>query len=145
MENDKMQDIDSMSRAIKYRSEHNEFGRLLGIEILDYSEGYAKASMRVRLEYKNPLGTVHGGCLYALADSVGGTASATYGFITPTVSGDLHFLRPAVDMEKIYAEAKVIKHGKTIGVYDVTIYGEDEKTVLACGTFTYFNKNIRIG
>ncbi|MCC6095087.1 MAG: PaaI family thioesterase [Eubacterium sp.] len=131
---------EKMLRCLEYRQKHNNFGSLLGIEILDFGEGYAKAVMPVRPEFLNPLGTVHGGCLYSLADTVGGNASATFGYITPTVSGDLHFLRPAKGMDRIYGVAKMIKHGRSLGVYRVTLYGPDEETELATGTFTYFSK-----
>ncbi|MGN0362946.1 MAG: PaaI family thioesterase [Bilifractor sp.] len=131
---------EQMIRCMEYRQQHNSFGRLLGIEILDFREGYAKAVMPVRPEFLNPLGTVHGGCLYSLADTVGGNASATFGYITPTVSGDLHFIRPAKGIDKVYGEAEMIKHGRTLGVYRITLYGPDESTVLATGTFTYFSK-----
>lgn len=136
---------EQMQEVMKYRSEHNHFGNEVGITVTKYREGYAKGYMDIRQDHLNPLNTVHGGCLYTLADTIGGNASATYGTITPTVSGDLHFIRAATaEMGRIWCEAQVIHHGRTLAEYQVSILGPDEKTLLATGIFTYFNKGISI-
>ena len=49
----------------------------------------------------NPLGTVHGGCLYTLADTVAGFAAASCGFEGPTLSGNMYFLRPTMGVKKL--------------------------------------------
>ena len=127
-----------IEKLMEERNLHNRFGSLLGIRILEYREGYAKAEMPVKPDFLNPLGTVHGGCLYSLADSVGGCACASYGKIAPTVSGDLHFLRPAVGYDRLVASAHVIKHGRALAVYEVEITDPTGQFIIARGTFTYF-------
>jgi acyl-CoA thioesterase len=129
-----------IEKIMEERNLHNAFGNLLGIRLLEYREGFARAEMPVKPEFLNPLGTVHGGCLYSLADSVGGCASATYGSITPTISGDLHFLRPAIGFPKLLATANVIRHGRSIAVFEVEITDPSGEKKIAHGTFSYYTR-----
>lgn len=46
----------------------------LGITVLEMKAGYCKGEMLVRSELNNPLGMVHGGVIFSLADTVGGLA-----------------------------------------------------------------------
>ncbi len=122
----------------EYRYQNNPFAKLLGIRTTEVGEGYAKGEMKVEERHYNAIGSVHGGCLYTLADMIGGGASTTRGYRMTTISGDLHFLSPALNTEILYCEAKEVKYGKTIAVYDVAVMNEAGK-VLAKGTFSYYN------
>ncbi|MGI6056954.1 MAG: PaaI family thioesterase [Bilifractor sp.] len=132
-----------LRKCMEYRNRNNRFGNLVGLTITDLDTGYAKGELAVRDELTNPIHSVHGGCLYTLADSVGGSASATYGMITPTVSSDMHFLSPAMNCGKVICEAREIKHGKRLCVYDIRITDETGK-MLAVGTFTYASTGLNI-
>lgn len=129
---------DEIQKILEYRQRENRFGNLVGMTIAEASDGYARGELKVRPEHLNPLGTVHGGCLYTLADSIGGTASATRGTITPTVSSDMHFLNAARDTDTLICEAREVKRGRTISVYAIEIRSDSGK-LIADGTFTYFN------
>lgn len=48
--------------------EENTYAKTIGLEMLELREGYAEGRIPVKEESKNPLGTMHGGCLYSLAD-----------------------------------------------------------------------------
>lgn len=128
----------SLEDYMAYRNNHNEYAAFLGIRTTEMKEGYARGELVVRREFENAIGSVHGGCLFSLADTVGGSAAASYGLRTTTLSSDFHYLSPGIGQKKLYAEAKEIKRGKKISVYDVEITGEDGK-LLAKGTFTFFN------
>lgn len=53
---------------------NDKFIELMGIRIVEVDEGYCKGELEVTDQHMNPLGTVHGGCLYTLADTVAGFA-----------------------------------------------------------------------
>lgn len=125
-------------KLIEFRDNKNLFTKELGIKTVEIAEGYAKVEMLVKPEYRNMHGFVHGGCLFTLADTVGGAAVASYGKYATTVNANINYLRPAMDSEILVAEAREIKRGKKISVYDVTISDEQER-LLAQGTFSYFN------
>lgn len=107
----------------------DKFVEMIGMEITDADLGYCKGELKVEDRHKNPLGTVHGGCLYTMADTVGGLAAASLGMGGPTLSGNMYFLRPALNVEKLVCEARVIKNGKRIRVVEVNIYGDNGEEI----------------
>lgn len=109
----------------------------IGMEVLEIREGYARELLRVHPTHVNPIGSVHGGVIFTLADTVGGTAAISRGRMVTTVSGNINYLNPAIDCEELIGEAREIKVGKKMGVYEVTITNETGKTI-AVATMTYF-------
>ena len=63
----------------------NDYMRMLDMEFLEIRPGYAMGRIRLKQKHLNPYGSVHGGCLYSLADSVAGTAASTYGSPVSTI------------------------------------------------------------
>jgi len=97
--------------------------QLLGIEVVDLSEGYARLTIPVddRLNSKN--GVLHGGVLSAMADSA--AAMAVFSLIKPTqkpvtIELNINYLKP-LQGEQAIAEARVISKGRTIIVGDIDI------------------------
>ena len=113
------------------------FIHLLGMKITDISQGYCKGALPLKQELFNPLGTVHGGCTFALADTIGGCAALTHGKSVVTVDSTIHYLAPACDTEKLIAEAKEVKYGSKIAVYEVNIF-KDNGAIIATSMQSYF-------
>ena len=88
----------------------DKFIELIGIKIIEADEGYCKAELKVDDRHLNPLGTVHGGCLY-------------------TLSGNMYFLRPTMGVKKLTCESRVVKNGKRIRVVEATIYGDNGQEI----------------
>lgn len=61
----------------KQVGEHHPFGNLLGLEIDSAANGQCRAHLEVRGELFNPHQVVHGGALFALADTSMGAALYT--------------------------------------------------------------------
>lgn len=72
----------------------------------------------------NPYGTVHGGVLGALADTVAGHSLVAQGLVVVTQSSTLHYLRPA-NGKMVRCVAKPQKVGKNICVVSVDQYDEN--------------------
>ena len=108
---------------------NDKFIELIGIRIVELDEGYCKGELEVTDQHMNPLGTVHGGCLYTLADTVAGFAAASCGFEGPTLSGNMYFLRPTMGVKKLTCESRVVKNGKSIRVVEATIYGDNGQEI----------------
>lgn len=123
-------------QIMKERNETNYFAKENGIEIVELSEGYAKISMQVAQKHLNPIGSVHGGCLYTIADVAAGAAAFSYGQPATTVNADIHYLRAGLNTTTVYGEAHVLKQGKRIIVLQTTVSDQDGN-LLASGTFTY--------
>lgn len=125
-------------------TETNPFSKLLEMEILEAEEGYAKGRIPFKREFTNVYGGMHGGCSYALADTLAGVAAATYGNYTTTVNGALNYLLPIKDTAYVYCEARAVRQGSTIGVYEIAI-SNDAGDILSTGTFTYYRLKEKIG
>lgn len=123
-------------KIMNYRNGNNPFARHSGITITDMKNGYAKGEMEITEFHKNPIDSVHGGCLYTLADATGGAAAASHGKMLTTLNSSFEFLKPAINQKKLTCIAKEIKTGKRILVFEIKIYDENEK-LIAMGTFTF--------
>lgn len=118
---------------------HNAPGFIpyVGIELVEASLGYCKGELIVKDELKNPYGMVHGGCIFTLADTIGGSAALTHDKPIVTVDSNIHYLSPAVNTTKLIAEAREIKYGSKIAVYEVNITN-DNGDLIATSTMSYF-------
>ena len=115
--------------------------KLLDAEaIARYDPFSSHNNIRVTATYE-----VHGGCLAALADSVGGwTASSAQHRTCVTVNYAFHFLRPAMGTnQKIRCRATPEKTGRTLSVYHVSLT-DDEGLEVATGNFTFFMMDKRL-
>ena len=71
----------------------NDFRKKIEMEITEARPGYAVGEIVLKPWHMNILGIVHGGVLYSLADTVGGTAAMTgRDYAVPTVDGAIHDL-----------------------------------------------------
>lgn len=110
---------------------------LIGMEFTNVSPGYCRGELAVKEELTNPYGIVHGGCIFALADTIGGSAALTHGKPVVTVDSNIHYLRPAADTDRIIAEAREIKYGSKIAVYEVNVTNTNGD-LLATSIMSYF-------
>ena len=92
------------------------FWELLGIEVVEIDDGYAKLVMPFHEKLTQPYGIVHGGAIFSLADSA--VAIATTSMVEPerkvlTIEMKINFLAPVKDgvME---AKASVLRKGRII-------------------------------
>lgn len=100
-------------------------------------DGRAEGELTPGKENQNPWGTVHGGALASLADTVAGAcAVAATGSVCVTVDSYLNYLRPAVAGSAVRCVAQAEHIGKTICVIQVRILGDEDKS-LATGQFTF--------
>lgn len=113
------------------------FNTASGITILSArSDGTAEGVLAVGETNLNPHGTVHGGCLYTLADTVAGTAvAAACGKPCVTANSSMEFLRPATG-SRVFCSVRPKKLGRVLCVMAVELTGESGKAV-ATGTFTF--------
>ena len=113
------------------------FMKEIGLKMLEICEGYAKAELVLQPMHANPIGSTHGGVIFTIADTVGGTAASSRGRMVTTVSANINYLSPAMNCEKLIGESREIKVGKNICVYEVTISDETGRDI-AIATLTYY-------
>ena len=127
----------------RIRNEQNSFGNLVGVRIEEIREGYARSVLDVRADLSNPIGSLHGGVLFTIADMTGGSAAVSHGEQVTTVDADIRYLRPGIGVKRIVCEAEEIKKGKTLFVYRIDVRDQDG-TLLTAGTFTYMSLRKKI-
>ncbi len=115
----------------------SEYIRSLGITITHLEADRITGKMPFDAKYCNPGGTMHGGCLYSLADTVAGTLAYSEGCDVVTVEGGMHFLNATADTSWVYCDAVIRHAGRHIVVVDVSITDDNGK-LLDTGSFTYF-------
>lgn len=99
--------------------------RMLGIELLDHGEGWARAAMTVREDMVNGHGICHGGLIFTLADTAFACACNSWGPVTVASGGEILFIAPARDGDILTAEARVrARYGRN-GIYDVSVTCRD--------------------
>jgi acyl-CoA thioesterase len=121
----------------QFRNESDGFINDLGLIITKIDNGSAQGKIKMTKKHGNPIGSIHGGCLFSIADTLGGVAATSKGRIVTTVDGDIHYLNAAFVGDELFAEAKEIKTGKTLAVMYVKIYNQDKK-LLTTSTMTYY-------
>lgn len=112
------------------------FNKAVGVVTTEISEGYAKAEAEIGPQHINPIGSVHGGVLFTIADITAGAAATSRGRYMTTMSSNMNFLRPAINCKKLTGETREIKVGKQVCVYEVLITDETGREI-AIATVTF--------
>lgn len=126
-----------VEQAISKILKENAYVQFLGIELLKAEKDGILARMPYKKELANPYGMLHGGSLYSFADITAGAAACMCGYYVTTVSGTMNFLLPALHTEYVYCEARKLRQGKHLAVFDVRIK-DDAGQLLDSGEFTFF-------
>ena len=98
----------------------------LGIDVVEHGPGWARALMTVRPDMINGHDIVHGGLVFALADTAFACACNGWGPATVAAGADIAFLAPAHAGDVLEAEARVRSRRGRSGIYDVTVRRGDE-------------------
>ena len=115
--------------VVKYMMQHDQFSNWLGIEVLDVALGYSKIKMTIRPEMVNGFGIAHGGIAFSLADSAFAFACNNYNNVSVALDTSINFLKAVNVGDTLVAEAKEIHHGKSTGVYLISIYNQHQQQV----------------
>lgn len=115
---------EGMERAFRayfaYAKEHfgGTFNGMLGAELVscDYEKKTLLVAMDTQDWMTNPSRMVHGGVTASILDFAMGLLAryATTGYMTPTISMEVSYLRPAPLNARIYVEAQVSMAGFTV-------------------------------
>jgi uncharacterized protein (TIGR00369 family) len=111
--------------------------RLLGIRLVSFEDGECVFEMEAKPEHANPMGTIQGGVICALADAAMGMAYATRleeGESFTTLELKTNYLRPVTE-GMLVATGRVLHGGRTIGLTSCDVVdGEGRKIAYATST-----------
>lgn len=102
---------------------------LLGMEVVEMSEGHSVVTMLVRDDMLNGHGIIHGGLVFTLADTAFAMACNTEGSVTVSSGAEITFFAPTPPGRTLTATAvRKATRGRS-GIYDVTVTDDDGAVV----------------
>lgn len=114
-----------------------------GYRLVKLEDNYCEMEADVTEIAMNPFGMAHGGFIFGLADTAAGVAAMNDDKrYAVTSSSHIQYLK-AASCKKIIAVAKCIKAGRTISVYDVEVFNENNELLTKASVeYFYLNKNV---
>ena len=112
------------------------FPRLLGIRLVDVSEGYALCEMAYTEEMDNIHGMAHGGAVFSLIDEAFEISSNSHGTIAMALNMNVTYVKPAIKGTMLRAESKELSRGRRTATYHITVEDSDG-LVAVCQALVY--------
>lgn len=106
--------------------ENNPFMQWNRIEVDELDEDRCLCHVQLRHEQTNPNGLAHGGILFTLADVAASALARADGRNYSTLDATIHYMRN-VKGGVLFAEASVIRRGRTSVLIEVSIRSEEGK------------------
>ena len=116
------------------------YADLIGLELGEQKDGRSTCSLTVTEQLYNPHRVVHGGVLYALADT--GMGAALYPSLAPgescaTIEIKINYYRP-VKLGEIRCLTEVVHRGKSVANIESSLYCDERLVAKANGSYTIF-------
>jgi uncharacterized protein (TIGR00369 family) len=111
------------------------FYNLLGLTLNELGPGFAEIGIVTRPEHTNPLGLIHGGVYMAMADAAMGNAVRSLGVKAVTVECSTSLIAASGLNEKMVAQGKVLKAGKSLFFVEASLFCGDKLIAHSKGTF----------
>ena len=129
-----------MEKIKQFFIKNDKFADYVGIELLEVSEGKARARMKIEKHHLNGVNTVHGAAIFALADLVFAVASNSHGTIAMGINVSISYLK-AISEGVLFAEAKEVSKNPKLGSYDVMVSDDQNNLVAVFQGMVYRKKN----
>jgi acyl-CoA thioesterase len=129
-------EIDSKPR------EMGPFASLIGLSFAARANGYSQCVLTVSNNLFNPNGVLHGGVVYAMADTgMGGAlhSSLADDETCATIEINIVYLK-AVTAGVLNCETRLIHRGRNIGVLESNVENEGRLVAKALGTFSILKR-----
>ncbi len=124
--------LDSLRDVVREGIPVAPIAKLLGIRLVGIEPGQARLEFEAKArEHANPMGTLHGGVLCDVADLAMGIAFASTleeDELFTTLELKINFLQ-AIRDAKLFAEGKVVRRGKNVGLAECDVTDEQGRLV----------------
>jgi len=129
--------------AVRNFFKNDRFADHVGIELLDVSEGRAKAKMKIKEHHLNGVNIAHGGAIFSLADLVFAVASNSHGTVALSINVSISYLKASVAGQILTAEAKEVSLNPKLATYEVRVTDETDD-IIAIFLGTVYKKKDKI-
>lgn len=109
--------------------EKDLFSSWMGLQLKSISKGSCELTCAVKKEMLNGFEILHGGITYSLSDSALAFASNAHGYKCVSIETSISHLIPVKENDKLLVVTKEIHRGKSIGLYNVDIFNQENKLV----------------
>jgi len=109
---------------------NDKFAKLVGVRLLNVSEGYAAAELTITDNHLNGLGIAHGGAVFTLADLVFAAASNSRGAEAVAININISYFK-AERSGTLTAEAKEISLNRKLATYLITVRNDTGQQIAA--------------
>ena len=116
----------------------DRYAGFLGIEVLDYGHGEAKAKLQIGENHLNSHGNVHGGAIFSLADTAFALASNSRDGLAMAINVNIAYFK-AKSSGLLYAAAREVSLKSRLATYVVDITDE-EGTAIALFQGTVYRR-----
>ena len=130
-----------MMHKIEEFFQKDKYAAVMGIKLLEVSDGRAKAMLEVTENHLNSAGTVHGGVIFTLADFAFEVASNSYGTLAVAINAQISFFK-AVAAGVLYAEAKELALHPKLASYTIDVTNETGDLIASFQGMVYRKKDM---
>jgi uncharacterized protein (TIGR00369 family) len=123
--------IDGMEQLLRGQTPPPAAATLIGMALESFAAGEAVVVLQADERHGNPMGTVQGGMLAAMADAAMGWAYMTTlaeGESYTTLEMKINFLKP-VRKGRVTARGRVRKGGRTVGLVECDVVDAEDSLV----------------
>ncbi|NPE29934.1 PaaI family thioesterase [Methanococcoides sp. SA1] len=117
----------------------DKFAEYIDVELLEISEGYAKAKMDIQEHHLNGVGMVQGGAIFTLADFAFAAASNSHGTVAVAINANISFVTSTTS-GTLYAQARENSKNPKIATYTVDITDEEGNAIAIFQGMAYRKK-----
>jgi len=108
---------------------NDPFSKLLGMNLIEISEGYCILEMMVNKNMLNGFGIAHGGITYSLADSALAFASNSRGIQSISIETSINHLSKVSEGDKLTAITEEKNLTSRTGLYIINITNQKNESV----------------
>ncbi len=125
---------------IKKYSAKDRFAAHSGIELIEASDGCARARMEIKDYHLNAVGIVHGAAVFALADLVFAMASNSHGNVALAINASISYHK-AASKGTLFAEATEISINHKLASYTIRVTDESDDLIATFQGMVYRKKD----
>ena len=107
----------------------DHFSEWMKVSVDNVRPGHCELSCVTKKDMLNGFGILHGGITYSLSDSALAFASNSYGYKCVSIETSISHLRPVRVDTPLKVICTEIHRGKTIGIYNVDIWDDQDTLV----------------
>lgn len=116
---------------LKNQMKSDNFANLLGIEVLEVAEGYAKTKLKMTKQLYNYFGLGHGAAIYSVADVAFSYACNAQDHVKLAVAlnVNINYIKKVEENDILFAEAKLISTTGRTSLTDIVITNDKDELV----------------